>query len=90
MKAFITVVGSNADGIITGITSILNETNVSILDIGQIRLEKNYFTMIMATDVTDMKIGFGELKDTLIDTGNELGVTVKIQHEDIFNSMHKI
>jgi ACT domain-containing protein len=89
MKAFITVIGKDKVGIIHGVTSVLLKSNVNVLDIIQTRLE-NYFTMIMLADLTEMNMEFGELKQTLTAAGKELGVDIKIQHEDIFNSMHKI
>lgn len=89
MKAFITVIGHDKVGIINEVTSVLRKNNVNVLDIIQTRLQ-NYFTMIMLTDLTAMEIEFGELKQELTAAGSKLGVDIKIQHEDIFNSMHKI
>lgn len=89
MKAFITVIGEDKIGIINGVTSILTKESVNIIDISQTLLE-NYFTMIMLVDLKRMKIGFKELKDSLENKAKEIGVDIKIQHEDIFNTMHKI
>ena len=46
--------------------------------------------MVMLVDVSSTKLDFGELSDKLAGLGKELGVEIRIQHEDIFNSMHRI
>ena len=89
MKAFITVIGEDKIGIIQGVTTVLRDSNVNVLDINQ-TLQQKYFTMIMLTDLEKMQIDFKELKNRLENLGKELGLTIKIQHEDIFNSMHNI
>ncbi|ETA81279.1 ACT domain-containing protein [Youngiibacter fragilis] len=89
MKAFITVIGKDRVGIIHGITSVLKDCNVNVLDIIQTRVE-SYFTMIMFVDLEGMSTDYKVLKSSLDDAGDKLGVTVKIQHEDVFNSMHKL
>ncbi|MCC5912437.1 MAG: ACT domain-containing protein [Clostridiaceae bacterium] len=89
MKAFITVIGDDKIGIIHGVTSILKKNNVNVLDINQTLLQ-DYFAMMMLVDLKEMSLGFKELKQELQMAGNEIGVTIKIQHEDIFNTMHTV
>lgn len=89
MRAVITVLGKDKVGIIATISRILAESNVNILDISQ-TLMQDVFTMIMLTDITDSSIAFNELSDRLEAAGKEIGLYAKIQHEDIFNSMHRI
>lgn len=89
MRAVITVIGKDRVGIIAGISNILADCNVNILDISQ-TLMQEVFTMIMLTDVSNIRVAFDALSDTLEAKGQELGLYVKIQHEDIFNSMHRI
>jgi len=89
MKAFITVIGKDKIGIIHGVTSVLKEHSVNVVDINQTLLQ-DFFTMIMLVELDLMDIGFKELKETLEAAGKDIGVTIKIQHEDIFNTMHKI
>ncbi|MFZ5969451.1 MAG: ACT domain-containing protein [Bacillota bacterium] len=89
MKAIITVVGHDKVGIIAGVSGILAEANVNILDINQTVLQE-YFTMMMLVDMSDMKISLGELNETLKNKGDELGMSIRVQHEDIFKSMHQI
>ncbi|NLM04300.1 MAG: ACT domain-containing protein [Clostridiales bacterium] len=89
MRAFITVIGDDKIGIIHGVTSVLKKNRVNILDIHQTLLQE-YFAMMMLVDLKEMPIGFQELKDDLVEVGKELGVSIKLQHEDIFKAMHTI
>lgn len=89
MKAFITVLGKDKVGIIHEITSILSDNNINILDINQ-TLINGYFTMIMLVDLSNMTLDFNSLKNTLTDKATKIKVSIKIQREDIFTSMHEI
>lgn len=89
MKAIITVIGKDQIGIIAGTSTILSHCKVNILDISQTILE-SYFTMIMLVDLSAMEISFSDLKGKLVNKGEELGVSINIQHEDIFKSMHNL
>lgn len=89
MKAVITVIGCDRVGLIAGISSILAKANVNILDISQTTMQ-DLFTMMMLTDLEKVNMDFSELKDLLNQKGQELGVDVRIQREEIFHSMHRI
>lgn len=89
MKAFVTVIGKDKIGIIQHITAILAENNVNILDINQTLLH-GYFTMIMFVDLNKMEISVEELKDKLEEESKKIGVTTRIQREDLFNYMYEI
>ncbi len=89
MKAILTVIGRDRVGIIAGISSELANVNVNIMDISQTILQ-GYFTMIMFLDISGANVSFGELFRRLKERGKELGVDVKLQHEDVFRSMHRI
>ncbi len=89
MRAVITVIGKDRVGIIAAVSNILAESNVNILDITQ-TIMQDMFTMIMLVDISRAGIAFAELSEKLENKGVELGVSVRIQHEDIFNSMHRI
>ena len=89
MRAIITVVGHDKVGIIYEVSKALAENNVNILDISQ-TIMQDMFTMIMLVNVDKSKVAFSELAKVLDETGNKIGVSIKIQHEDLFNSMHRI
>ena len=89
MKAVVTVLGSDKVGIIAKVSTLLAEYNVNILDITQ-TIMQNIFTMIMLVDVKDSTVPFLQLVDVLENAGKEIGVEIRAQHEDIFNSMQEI
>jgi len=89
MKAIITVLGNDKVGIIAGVSNTLKELNVNIIDISQ-TLFDNTFAMFMKVDTQNANQEFSALVSKLEECGKELGVSVTMQHEDIFNSMHKI
>ena len=89
MKAIITVVGHDKVGIIFKVSEILAKNNINILDISQ-TIMQNMFTMIMLVDVSGAGVSFDKISEILDELGNELGLSIKIQHENIFNSMHRI
>ena len=89
MRAIVTVMGVDKTGIIAKTSALLAENEVNILDITQTILQ-DFFTMVMLVDVEKSKISFSDLSDKLEVLGQELGLEIRIQHEDIFNSMHRI
>lgn len=89
MKSIITVIGKDKTGIIAAVSNILADANVNILDISQTILQE-FFTMIMLVDLSKSSKAFNELKEILEQKGKELDLSIRIQHEDIFNSMHNI
>lgn len=89
MKAVITVIGHDKVGIIARVSSVLADTGVNILDISQ-TIMQNMFTMIMLVSLKDCSESFDSIAKKLDKIGEEMGLSVRIQHEDVFNSMHRI
>ncbi|MCI8841947.1 ACT domain-containing protein [Oscillibacter sp.] len=89
MNAIVTVLGQDRVGIIAAVCNRLANYNVNILDISQTILQ-GAFTMVMAVDVSQSTASFGELGKGLNDLGAELGLSIRIQREEIFNAMHSI
>ncbi|MBE3101839.1 MAG: ACT domain-containing protein [Firmicutes bacterium] len=89
MKAIITVIGKDRRGIIAGVSNVLANSDANILDISQTIMQE-YFTMMMLVDLSHMNVSLAEIKELLDRKGEELGVSIKAQHEDIFRSMHRI
>lgn len=89
MKAVITVIGKDRVGIISAVSAALCEANINILDISQ-TIMQSIFTMIMIVDIKDSSVPFAEMSEKLSSIGEELGVQIRIQHDEIFNSMHNI
>ena len=88
-KAIITVVGKDRVGIIAGVCTYLAENQINILDITQ-TIVKGFFNMMMVVDVENITKSFGEVAQELEQVGEEIGVSVKIQREEIFDAMHRI
>ena len=88
-KAIITVVGKDRVGIIAGVCTYLAENQINILDITQ-TIVKGFFNMMMVVDVENITKSFGEVAQELEQFGEEIGVSVKIQREEIFLKMHRI
>jgi ACT domain-containing protein len=88
-RVVVSVIGQDRTGIVAGISKVLAENNVNILDISQTIMD-NLFAMIMLVDISNAKVDFATLKKELEKTGDELGVKVIVQHEDIFKYMHRI
>ncbi len=89
MKGIVTVVGKDNVGIISKVCTLLSDNRINILDISQSILQ-DYFNMIMIADFTNCEIRFEECVEKLNELGKEIGVEIKLQHEDIFNTMHRI
>lgn len=88
-KTIITVVGKDTVGIIAKTCTYLADNNINILDISQ-TIVSDYFNMMMIVDMNKASKKFGTIGDELEELGKEIGVIIKCQQEDIFNSMHRI
>ncbi|MBE7060015.1 MAG: ACT domain-containing protein [Ruminococcaceae bacterium] len=89
MRAVLTVIGTDKVGIIAKVSAKLAELDINILDISQ-TIMQNIFTMIMLVDTEKSKKGIDEISKSLSEVGQEIGVEIRLQHEGIFNSMHRI
>lgn len=89
MKAILTVIGKDQVGIIAGVSTELQKLNINILDVTQ-TIMQGYFTMIMMLDLSKTSSDLDNVKKVLLTKGQALGVDVKIQREEIFNSMHTL
>ena len=89
MKAIVTVIGKDRVGIIADVSRILAERGVNVLDISQTVLQE-YFTMVMLVDTAACDKSIVEISQLLEQAGQERGLSIRIQREDIFNAMHRI
>jgi ACT domain-containing protein len=89
MRAILTVIGKDTVGIIASVSHILAKLNINILDINQTVLQE-YFTMIMLVDYKASSVSFEQIKTELNNVGDEIGMVIRIQREEIFDSMHKL
>ncbi len=89
MKAVVTVVGKDQVGIIAGVCMHLAAYNVNVLDISQTVMQ-GYFTMMMVVDVSGCEIPLAELAQKCEEKGKEMGLSIRLQREDIFEAMHRV
>jgi ACT domain-containing protein len=89
MKAIVTVIGQDRVGIIAGVSHELARLNINILDVSQ-TIMNGYFTMMMMCDISQSGEQFVAVQESLNHKGEELGVKITIQREDIFSAMHKL
>jgi ACT domain-containing protein len=88
-RIVITVIGVDRVGIIAGVSALLAEANANIVDISQTTLQE-FFTMIMMADIGNAVVPFDELKRRLNAKGEEMGLKIDAQHEDVFKYMHRV
>lgn len=88
-KTIITVVGKDTVGIIAKVCTYLAENEINILDISQ-TIVQGYFNMMMIVDTSATTKSHGDMSDELVALGEETGVIIKCQREDIFKKMHRI
>ena len=88
-KVIITVVGKDTVGIIAKVCTYLSESTVNVLDITQ-TIVSGYFNMMLIADMKTATKSFSEISDQLDALGEQIGVTIKCQKEEIFEKMHRI
>ena len=89
MNAIVTVIGDDKVGIIAAICTLLAQNNVNILDITQTILQGK-FTMVMAVAISKAAPTLTDLAEQLEELGKTLGISIRIQREEIFDAMHRI
>ena len=88
-KTIITVVGQDKVGIIAKVCTYLSNNQINILDISQ-TIVQGFFNMMMIVDMNQTMKDFGQVVDELAKLGEEIGVVIKCQKEEIFDQMHRI
>ena len=89
MTAIVTVVGKDRVGIIAQVCVKLAEYQVNVLDISQTVMQ-GYCTLMMAVDVAACTVPLAELCQIMDAKGQEMGLSIRVQRQDIFEAMHRI
>ena len=89
MKTVISVIGKDTVGIISKVSNVCARYNANIVDITQSVLQ-DVFVMVMLTDISTLNCSYSEYAEGFKELGKELGVDIRVMHEDVFNSMHRI
>ena len=89
MKAIFTAIGVDQVGVVHSVSGLFKKYNLNIINLNQ-NLMEGYFTMIVVLGIDNMNVEFSELVEAVEELAKELKLDLKIQHENIFNSMHSI
>ena len=89
MRAVVTVTGKDKKGIIATVSTFLSEKGANIEDISQTILGE-YFAMIMIVDISAIQVELSVLASECNELGKQIGMSIYLQHEDVFNAMHSI
>ncbi|MBE6786809.1 MAG: ACT domain-containing protein [Ruminococcaceae bacterium] len=89
MKTVVSVIGKDAVGIIADVSAICNECNANIIDITQSVLQ-DMFVMVMLTEIKDLNCSFADYSEKMKNLGKQRNLDIRVMHEDVFNSMHRI
>ena len=88
-RMVISVFGLDHPGIVAGVSQILGDASCSIIDINQ-TVVQGKFAMVIIADTSRARESTAELKERLRLAGQNLGVRIYAQREDLFNAMHRI
>ena len=88
-KAIITVVGQDTVGIIARVCTYLSDRHTNVLDISQTIID-GFFNMMMIVDYADADVSFETIVNDLEELGEEIGVRIRCQREEIFTKMHRV
>jgi ACT domain-containing protein len=88
-RIVISVFGMDHPGIVAGVSQILAEASCSIIDINQ-TVVQGKFAMVIIGDTSRARENTAELKERLRRAGEQLGVRIYAQREDLFNAMHRV
>jgi len=89
MHIVLTIVGKDKVGIIAKASQLLAENKVNIININQ-NIMDGFFNMVLIADMADASISLQDLKTKATALGEELGVEIRVQSEEIFSAMHSI
>ena len=89
MRAVITVIGKDMVGILAKVSTKCAESGLNITDVTQSILQ-DMFVMVMMIDIKESSVPFADFSREMSEMGRELGLDIRVMHEDIFNSMHHV
>ncbi len=88
-RIVIAVIGRDRPGIMAGVTAVLAQRQANILDVSQ-TIMSDLFTMVMLVDIKGISGAFAGLKKELEGHGQKEGLSIVVQHEEIFRAMHRV
>ncbi|MEE1244322.1 MAG: ACT domain-containing protein [Acutalibacteraceae bacterium] len=89
MKTVVSVIGKDSVGITADVSAVCRDCNANILDITQSVIQ-DIFVMVMLTDIKELNCSFADYSEKMRNLGKKKGLDIRVMHEDVFNSMHRI
>ena len=89
MQVVLTIVGKDKVGITARVTNALAEMNINIININQ-NIMQGFFNMVLITDMEGANVTLADARQKMVQLGEEIGVEIRLQSEEIFAAMHRI
>lgn len=89
MRVVLTIVGKDKVGITAKVSNALAEMNINIININQ-NIMQGFFNMVLIADMAEANVPIAEARDKMAALGEEIGVEIRLQSEEIFSAMHSI
>jgi len=89
MRVVLTIVGKDKVGITAKVSNALAEMNINIININQ-NIMQGFFNMVLIADMAEANVHIAEVRDKMAALGEEIGVEIRLQSEEIFSAMHRI
>lgn len=89
MRVVLTIVGKDKVGITAKVSNALAEMNINIININQ-NIMQGFFNMVLIADMAEANVPIAEARDKMAAWGEEIGVEIRLQSEEIFSAMHRI
>ena len=89
MQVVLTIVGKDKVGITAKVTNALAEMNINIININQ-NIMQGFFNMVLIADMERANVTLAEARQRMVQLGEEIGVEIRLQSEEIFAAMHRI
>ena len=89
MRVVLTIVGKDKVGITAKVSNALAEMNINIININQ-NIMQGFFNMVLIADMAEANVPIAEARDKMAALGEEIGVEIRVQSEEIFSAMHRI
>lgn len=89
MRVVLTIVGNDKVGITAKVSNALAEMNINIININQ-NIMQGFFNMVLIADMAEANVSIADARDKMAVLGEEIGVEIRLQSEEIFSAMHRI
>ena len=89
MQVVLTIVGKDKVGITAKVTNALAEMNINIININQ-NIMQGFFNMVLIADMEGANATLADARQRMVQLGEEIGVEIRLQSEEIFAAMHRI